>query len=67
MRGSQMRESLRSRADQALDRGMALLEEGRRAFRTRVSSEDTGPLTATAGEIAQIHSGNNPATYEARS
>ena len=54
MRGSQMRQSLRSRADGALDRGMSLIEEGRRAFRTRRlgAQSESAPLTATVGEIA---------------
>ena len=59
MRGSQLRASLRSRADDALDRGMMLLEEGRRAFSTgsAASAPAPEPLTATLGEIAQMHSG----------
>lgn len=56
MRGREMRASLRSRADYAVDRGMMLLEEGRRAFRTSRAAE-AAPLTATLGEIAQLHSG----------
>lgn len=66
MRGREMRgalrsrsERLRTRADQAYDRGMMLLEEGRRAFRTtRNAAGENTPLTATLGEIAQIHSGS---------
>jgi gas vesicle protein len=70
MRGADMRANLRSRADNALDRGMMLLEEGRRAFRTGQSAAaDTTPgaLTATLGEIAQMHSGDGLSTTEARS
>jgi hypothetical protein len=65
MRGSQMRASLRSRADNAVSRATALLEEGRRAFRTssaepalqRPEGPPTATLTATLGEIAQMHGG----------
>jgi gas vesicle protein len=53
VQGRQMRQSLRSRADQARDRALALFEEGRRAFRTRYLSGGTGPSTATFGEITQ--------------
>jgi hypothetical protein len=74
MRGAEMRASLRTRADGALDRGLQLLEEGRRAFRTgRGTTADAAidaapvPLTATLGEIAQIHSSNSLSSYEARS
>src|SRR5688572_33085013 len=45
-------------AQQALDRGMMLLEEGRRAFRTSptvATSSTSAPLTASLGEIAQFH------------
>jgi hypothetical protein len=63
MRGSEMRSSLRARTDQALDRGMRLIEEGRRALRTTPAP---GPLTATLGEIAQLHTGT-PLPSEARS
>ena len=65
VRGSQMRASLRSRADHAVDRGMRLLEEGRQAFRTSRTAEAPGPLTATLGEMAQFHSGTH--ADEARS
>jgi hypothetical protein len=64
MRGNQMRESLRSRADGALDRGLKLLEDGRRAFRTRRAASGT-PLTAPLGEIAQT--GRGSLSFEARS
>lgn len=75
MRGADMRRSLKSRADGAVDRGMHLLEEGRRAFRTRGASESatlsmpaltenpsastnrSSTLSASLGEIAQMHSG----------
>jgi hypothetical protein len=74
MRGADMRANLRSRADDALDRGMQLLEEGRRAFRTGRGGMTTSavdatptPLTATLGEIAQIHSGTELSSFEARS
>jgi hypothetical protein len=76
MRGAEMRRSLRSRADGALDRGMTLLEEGRRAFRTR-STGATAPaphaapqgsaLTASLGEIAQMHTEVPSSSGEARS
>jgi hypothetical protein len=66
MRGSQMRASLRSRTDSALDRGMALLEEGRRAFRTRVWGESE-PLTAPLSEIAQMHSRDDFSGFGGRS
>lgn len=78
MRGSDMRASLRTRADEALDRGMTLFEEGRRAF-NRGSAADGVPrtsasdapapgthLTATLGEIAQLH-GGSVAPLEAQS
>jgi hypothetical protein len=64
MRGSQMRGSLRSRADEALDCGMRLLEESRRAFRTRRAAAPDGPLTAPLGGIAQTH---GTVSFEARS
>lgn len=74
MRGADMRANLRSRADGALDRGLLLLEEGRRAFGTgRGTSAGAGvitapaPLTATLGEIAQIHSGHPLSSIEAQS
>jgi hypothetical protein len=75
-RGSQLRATLRSRADGAWDRGMMLLEEGRRAFRTGGSeisaagttgSAGTATLTASLGEIAQMHSGTGPLDLGARS
>jgi gas vesicle protein len=69
MRGGQMRAALRSRADQARQQGMMLLEEGRRAFRTSHAPIDAerGTLTATLGEIAQLHTGSTADTYEAQS
>jgi gas vesicle protein len=66
MRGSQMRASLRSHADSALDRGMTLVEEGRRAFRTRMARESE-PLTAPLAEIAQMHSRSEFYDFGARS
>ena len=63
-RGTEIRASLRARADLALERGMSLLEEGRRALRTSQSDESPAPLTATLGEIAQMHSGE-PGASEA--
>ena len=77
MRGTDMRASLRSRADEAVDRGMMLFEEGRRAF-SRGSASTTGTpvsadaterdhLTATLGEIANMHPGGDAATRGARS
>ena len=66
MRGDRMRHSLRERADQARQRGMALLEEGRRAFRATRESGETGPLTATLGDIARMHSGRE-GRFEAQS
>ena len=42
-------------AQGAFDRALSLIEEGRRAFATRTASEPA-PLTATLGEIAQMHS-----------
>jgi hypothetical protein len=70
MRGVEMRRSLRTRADDALDRGRRLVEEGRDAFRTRLVASDlppATPLSATMGEIAQMHSGNDFNSLEARS
>ncbi len=68
MRGSDIRASLRSRTDSALDRGSRLLEEGRRAFqRSNVGETAPEALTATLGEIAQTHPDAEPLTTEARS
>lgn len=73
MRGGQLRASLRSRADQAWQHGTMLLEEGRNALRTRPSDASSdavtpaAPLTATLGEIAQIHSASTADMFEARS
>jgi gas vesicle protein len=64
MQGRQLRESLRSRAEGAFDRGLRLIDEGRRALQT--SSATPGPLTATMGEIAEMHTGT-PLPSEARS
>ena len=72
MRGSDMRASLRARADNALDRGMMLVEEGRRAFQTGRQSlapaaSGAAPLTATLGEIAELHSSDELSSLEGRS
>ena len=67
-RGGQMGATLRSRAEQARQQGLMLLEEGRRAFRTTAPIEaERGTLTATLGEIAQLHTGSPADTYEAQS
>jgi hypothetical protein len=51
----------------ALDRGLMLIEDGRRAFRTSAAPPiATERLTATIGEIAQSH-GQGPIGMEARS
>ena len=74
MRGAEMRRSLRSRADGARGRGMALLDEGRRAFSrtgepatSQPATPGTMPLSATLGEIAQLHSSNELSSLEGRS
>jgi gas vesicle protein len=68
MRGSDMRASLRSRADGALDRGLNLLDEGRRAFnRSGVHAAVPETLTATLADIAQTHPGVGPIFSEAES
>ena len=69
MRGSDMRASLRSRADGALDRGLNLLDEGRRAFNRPGVHAAAVPetLTATLGEMAQAHPGDRPFSSEAQS
>jgi gas vesicle protein len=61
MRGSSMRASLRSRADDALARGLSLFEDGRRAFNRSGDATDAAvpapeTLTATLGEMSQFHS-----------
>lgn len=61
--------SSRDWASQTIDRGMLLFEEGRRAFnvnRGRAAGEPA-PLTATLGEIAQLHSTTDLDSIEARS
>ena len=58
MKGSAMRALLR-------DRGLSLIEEGRRALRTSVTEPE--PLTATLGEIASIHDGAQPSSLGATS
>jgi gas vesicle protein len=56
--------SYRSWAQDTLDRAMMLFDEGRRAFNTSRYSPSAPPvLTATLGEIAQMHSGE-PLTAE---
>jgi gas vesicle protein len=67
MGGREMRASLRSRADQAWDRGMTLFEEGKRAFRTNREAAAGPALSATIGEIAQMHSGREALRHEAQS
>ncbi len=75
MRGRDMRASLRLRADDALDRGMMLVEEGRRAFKrsggavaavapAAPTATPPGTLTASLGEIAQLHA--EPLSAEAQ-
>ena len=69
MRGAEMRRSLRSRADDAYGRGKQLLDDGRRRFRAP-DAPVTAPgsaLSATLGEIAQMHSGDELSSFEARS
>lgn len=60
--------SSRGWALQALDRGLMLIEEGRRAFQTSSTPQIAEPqrLTATLGEIAQTH-GRVPLGMEAGS
>ena len=59
-------------AEQALERAMMLLEEGRRAFDTstrqqrQVNPVQPGTLTASLGEIAQFHAGGDPVSLEGR-
>lgn len=72
MRGAAMRASLRSRADDAFDRGMMLIEEGRRVFSTTpatVSPFENEPsvLRAPLGEIAEMHAGSALSSLEVRS
>jgi gas vesicle protein len=67
MRGSTLRASLRSRADDLRDRGLHLLDEGRRAFNHRgVTGTAPEALTATLGEIATTHPGAEPFSAEAQ-
>jgi gas vesicle protein len=67
-RGAEMRRSLRAQADRALDRGVGLFHEGRRALTGRAPA-GTAPetLSATLGEIAQMHSADELSSLEARS
>jgi hypothetical protein len=73
LRGSDMRATLRSRAQDALSRVSRVPEEGRGkmnrddAFDSRHRSAAAGALTAPLGEIAQMHPGIEPLTTEARS
>ena len=71
MRGRELRASLRARADGALGRGSRLLERGRDTFTRQAATATPAPppaaLTATLGEIAQTHAGDEPPTSEARS
>jgi gas vesicle protein len=68
MRGTEMRARLRSRADDAMGRGLEVIEQGRRALRTRTATDDSPTaLTATLGEIAEIHSTREIPSLEARS
>jgi gas vesicle protein len=63
-RSAQLRslaESGRNWAMSARGRAMQLIDEGRRAFRTsRGDMSETGPLTATLGELADVHSSEGP-------
>lgn len=67
MRGAAMRASLRSRADSALDRGMTLFDEGRRAFQTRYGAGADAAPPPTLGEIAEMHQGSELTSLEGRS
>jgi hypothetical protein len=58
--------SSRGWALDALDRGLMLIEDGRRAFRTGTAPGERERLTATLGEIAQTH-GRVPMGMEAGS
>jgi len=53
---------------QAIERATRLLEEGRRAFNTTrpASLGDPAPLTASLGEIAQMHSDSDAIYFEGR-
>jgi gas vesicle protein len=67
MRGSDIRASLRSRADEALTRGLNLLESGRAHGRSAVDRTAPDTLTATLGQIAQRHPGVRSFSAEAQS
>lgn len=67
MRGAALRSSLRSRADDALDRGLMLIEEGRRLFNTSAPVREPDVLRATLGEIAEMHAGPGLSSLGARS
>ncbi len=56
-------------ASQAIDRSMLRFNEGRRAPQTFAPVPEAAPatLTASLGEIAQLHSGTEFDTSEARS
>jgi gas vesicle protein len=62
MRGSDMRASLRTRADRLRERRMRRTEEARQAFSRSQAPETPAALTATIGEIAQTHPGAKPFT-----
>jgi hypothetical protein len=74
LRGSDMRATLRSRADDVLSR-FSRVAEGDRGNMNRRDAFDSshrpataaGALTAPLGEIAQMHAGIEPLTTEARS
>ena len=51
--------SSRDWATHAIDRGLSLVEQGRRALRTSTPE----PLRATVGEIASMHDGSQPSSY----
>jgi gas vesicle protein len=60
--------SSRGWAHQAIERAMMLFEEGRRAFNTSNTPayNSAAPLTASLGEIAQLHAPNGSVDVEGR-
>ena len=50
-------------ASHALDRGLSVIEQGRRALRT----SEPEPLRASLGEIASMHDGSQPFDYRVTS
>ena len=58
--------SSRGWANNAIDRAMMLIDEGRRAFNTNRTPMVAAPatLTATLGEIAQFHSGGDLGRFQ---